>query len=254
MPNTVWMTGDTHSDFTRFSREIFPEQAEMDKSDVVIICGDFGGLWEYKGETKQERWWLDWLNDKPFTTCFIDGNHECFPRLFALPEEERYGAPAGIVRDSVLWLKRGWVYTISGNTFFTFGGASSHDITDGILDGSDPKWKEKAKRMTRQGKYLFRVEGVSWWKDEIEQDDAVYERGLRNLAAYDKKVDFIVTHCTCTGTQAMLGFTARDRLTDYLDRIHDTVSFRYWLFGHYHENRTALPHEYCLYEQIVRVV
>ena len=32
---------------------------------------------------------------------------------------------------------RGQVYEINGKTFFTFGGASSHDIQDGILDPND---------------------------------------------------------------------------------------------------------------------
>ena len=252
MAHTIWVTGDTHSDMTRFSREIFPEQKEMDKSDVMIICGDFGGLWNWKGETKEERYWMDWLNDRPFTTCFVDGNHECFPRLYALPEEERFGAPCGIVRDSVLWLKRGNVYTINGKTVFAFGGASSHDISDGILDGPDPKWKKQAKRMEKQGKYLFRTEGVTWWKDEVEQDEAVYRRGLENLAAHGSAVDLIVTHCAATATQAVLGAFQKDRMTDYLQTVHDTVQFKNWFFGHYHMNRTALPHEYCLYEQIVR--
>ena len=252
MAKSIWITGDTHGDMTRFSSEIFSEQKEMDKSDVVIICGDFGGVWNWKGETKEERYWMDWLSNKPFTTCFVDGNHECFPRLSALAEEERYGAPCGIVRDSVLWLKRGYVYTINDKKIFTFGGAASHDISDGILDGNDPNWRQKAKRMEKQGKHLFRTEGINWWKEGIEQDPSVYARGLASLAAVNNSVDMIVTHCAATSTQAVLGMMQKDRMTDYLQTIHDTVSFQYWFFGHYHMNRTALPHEYCLYEQIVR--
>ena len=39
----IYITGDTHSEFTRFSTDKFPIQKEMTKNDYVIICGDFGG-------------------------------------------------------------------------------------------------------------------------------------------------------------------------------------------------------------------
>ena len=52
----IFITGDTHGDFTRFSSENFPEQKRMNKEDFVIICGDFGGLWD---GTRKEHYWLD---------------------------------------------------------------------------------------------------------------------------------------------------------------------------------------------------
>ena len=55
--------------------------------DYVVLLGDVGLVWDYKGESKTEKWWLDWLEDKSFTTLFIDGNHENFNRLNAYPTE-----------------------------------------------------------------------------------------------------------------------------------------------------------------------
>ena len=69
----IYATGDTHGHFQRFAPEHFPEQAGMTKEDYMIICGDFGGVWD--GGKKEERN-LDWLEDLPFTTLFISGNHE----------------------------------------------------------------------------------------------------------------------------------------------------------------------------------
>lgn len=40
----IYITGDCHSDFRRFSTNIFSEQVEMTKDDFVITCGDFGGV------------------------------------------------------------------------------------------------------------------------------------------------------------------------------------------------------------------
>ena len=50
----------------------------MTKNDVVIICGDFGGIWDTDKNSAFEGHWLKWLDEKPFTTLFIDGNHENF--------------------------------------------------------------------------------------------------------------------------------------------------------------------------------
>lgn len=70
----IYITGDIHGDPSKLSSDIFPEQKEMTKDDYVIICGDFGLIWEQK-ESKTEKYWLDWLEEKPFTTLFVDGNH-----------------------------------------------------------------------------------------------------------------------------------------------------------------------------------
>ena len=56
---SVWVTGDIHGNPRRFSSDIFPEQKEMTKNDVVIILGDFGLVWDYNGESKTEKYWLD---------------------------------------------------------------------------------------------------------------------------------------------------------------------------------------------------
>ena len=59
--------------------------AEGDEpGDYVVIAGDFGGLWD---GSQKDQYWLDWLNKKPFTTLFVDGNHENFDLLNTLPEK-----------------------------------------------------------------------------------------------------------------------------------------------------------------------
>ena len=53
----IWATEDCHGNFERFKPEYFPEQAEMTKEDIMIICGDFGGVWF--GDS-QDDGALDW--------------------------------------------------------------------------------------------------------------------------------------------------------------------------------------------------
>lgn len=94
----VWITGDIHGNPQRFSTDNFLEQKEMTKDDVVIILGDFGLVWDYNGENKTEKYWLDWLENKPFTTLFIDGNHDNFDRLDNCPIEQWHGGNVHFIR------------------------------------------------------------------------------------------------------------------------------------------------------------
>ena len=51
----IYITGDCHAEFHKLNKENFPEQKEMTKEDYVIICGDFGGVWDAEQESKNER-------------------------------------------------------------------------------------------------------------------------------------------------------------------------------------------------------
>lgn len=56
----IFVTGDCHSEFKKFNTENFPEQSNLTKEDYVIICGDFGGIWEpYR--IKHRSWWEEEL-------------------------------------------------------------------------------------------------------------------------------------------------------------------------------------------------
>lgn len=41
----LYITGDTHGDFSRFRPESFYEQERLTKEDVILVAGDFGGVW-----------------------------------------------------------------------------------------------------------------------------------------------------------------------------------------------------------------
>ena len=103
----VFTTGDTHGNFLRFRSENFPEQENMTKSDYVIICGDFGGVWD---GSKKERQALDWLESLPFTVLFVSGNHENFELLKKLPVEEWHGGKVQFIRPHVIHLLLGQVF------------------------------------------------------------------------------------------------------------------------------------------------
>ena len=249
----IYVTGDCHQNFRKFNTKIFPEQKEMTKEDYVIICGDFGGVWNKEVENKEEKHLLDWLEEKPFTTLFVDGNHENFDRLYSYPVELWHGGKVHKIRPSVIHLMRGQIYEIDGKSFFTFGGASSHDIESGILDPEDPDFKEKKKWLDREWQ-SYRVNHITWWAQELPSEEEMQE-GRANLAAHDNQVDFIVTHCCATSTQMLIDAQKLkpDIETDYLEEIKRTIQFKKWFFGHYHDNRNVSKKEILIYEQFVRI-
>lgn len=249
----IYITGDCHNNFERFNKEIFPEQNQMTKDDYVIVCGDFGGVWNHREESQKEKWWMDWLEEKPYTTLFVDGNHENFDRLYDYPVEEWHGGKVHKIRPSVVHLMRGQIFHIDGKKIFTFGGASSHDIDGGILDPDAPGYKAKKKELD-SGWKPYRINHLSWWAQELPSEEEMAE-GRKNLEANGNTVDFIISHCCSSSTQVLLGggMFKPDILTDYFEEIRQKVRFKKWFFGHYHDNKNVNAEEILLYEQIIRI-
>lgn len=244
----IYITGDTHADFSRFLIEKFPIQTEMTKNDYVIICGDFGGVWTFEEESSREKYWLDWLNERNFTTLFVDGNHENFTRLYNYPIEEWHGGKVHKIRDSVLHLMRGELFDIDNKKIFTFGRASSHDIQEGILNLDE---EEKIYEYRKRGAY-FRIRDYSWWDLELPTEQEM-QNGIKNLERVNYKVDYIITHCCPTNIQALLGSGTykTDYLTDYLQEISERCEFKKWYFGHYHDYKQINSQFVLLYENLI---
>ena len=135
--NRILITGDTHGtiDFAKLTTKHFPFQKELDKSDVLIICGDAGLCWT--GD-KDDKWLQQWYEDKNFTTLVIDGNHENHVLISELPVIEKFGGKVHQISNSVFYAIRGEIYKINEKKILTCGGADSRD-------------KE------------LRTEGKSWW-------------------------------------------------------------------------------------------
>ena len=145
MAGKIYVTGDCHGTFSKFNTSNFELQRSLDKDDYVIICGDFGGIWSTDVENREEKYWMSWLADKPYTTLFVDGNHENFDRLNSYPVEIWNGGKVHKINQSVIHLMRGQIFELAGQKIFTFGGAQSHDAQGGILDRDDPNYRKKAR-------------------------------------------------------------------------------------------------------------
>ena len=196
----IYVTGDTHIpiDITKLASKRFCGKA----GDYLIICGDFGGV--FFGD-KEEKYWLDWLTKKPYTTLFVDGNHENFDLLFAYPEVEFHGARAHKISDKIYHIMRGQIMKLGEIKIFAFGGGESHD-------------KE------------HRREGKNWWSQEMPSDDEITE-GIKNLEKHDFSVDYVITHSAPSSLRPKYDI---DPLTEYLESIKGKLTYKKWYFGHYH--------------------
>ena len=246
----IYATGDLHGNSLRFQPQYFPEQAQMTKDDYMIVCGDAGLVWN--GD-KSDDPQLDRLEALPFTILFVDGNHENFDALNKYPVEQWRGGKVHKIRPHVIHLMRGQAFELQDRTFFTMGGAQSHDIADGILDMNSPDFYARYDSL-RHNRGQFRINHISWWQEELPSDEE-YAEARQTLERLNWKVDYIITHCAPTAIQQKINPSFKpDKLTDFLEVIRCRSQFHYWLFGHYHDNRIIDEKYVLLYEQMVRVL
>ncbi len=229
--NKTFIFGDTHggeqNGFKGLNSKNFPEGKTLTKKDYVIILGDFGLLWNMF-EDGNERYWKKWLIDKPWTTLFLDGNHENFERVNKLPTEKMFGSEVGVyVENYIYHLKRGNVYNINSRSLFVFGGAESYD------------------KGTRR-------EFISWWKEEMPSIKE-YSSGLENLKEVSNKVDYILTH-DCPGL--MYENTLKYRyyepssITKFFDNLYNEIDFKEWYCGHHHIDKIVDKNFYFCYNKV----
>ena len=255
----IWVTGDLHGtvDIHKFNKQNLGDKFDFSGSkdeNFMIICGDFGLVWDWQGESKEEKYWLDWLNDRPFTVLFVSGNHENYDRLFSdeYPIVEWHGGKVQKIRENVIHLMRGEVYEILGKTFWTFGGARSHDIKDGVLDPDKDKALIKKWSKDEYCCKQFRINHRSWWKEEVASQDEM-DYGMDKLRECGNDVDFIITHCAPQEIASMMGYYNVEKMTAYFNIIAHTVQFKNWFFGHYHRDMRIMSKFYCLYDHILQI-
>ena len=224
----IYITGDTHIpvDILKLNSKRFPDQKDLWKEDFVIICGDFSGVWNNDNE---ELYWRKWLEQKRFTTLFIDGNHENFNLLNEFEIVDFHGGKAHKISNSIYHLMRGQIYEIEGKRIFTFGGASSHD-------------KE------------YRTKDKNWWEEELPSEQEL-ETAISNLEANGWNVDYVITHCAPSSVQEEISFNySRDILTEFFEEIKKKAKFDKWFFGHYHVDVEIDDKFCCVFNNIKKLV
>lgn len=220
----IYITGNTHGEYDGFLNRIY--QYQISKDDIVIVCGDFGFVWD----TPYHRYFLAKLTAEPFTIAFVDGNHEDFNLLYTYPVINWNGGKVHKIANNIYHLMRGQRFVIEGKSFFAMGGAYSID---------------KA----------MRVEGRSWWKQELP-NNMDYNIAEETLKSCSYKVDYVLTHTVPQSVIHYLGFVPDmndAELTGYFEWLYGKLEFKKWFAGHFHVNRRVRDNVQVLLDEVVTI-
>lgn len=259
----MFVTGDIHGlPQERFSFKTHPDLRELTKDDVMIILGDVGlpfGLnapWSIESDIYNLRW----LNNKPWKTICICGNHDDRDAISKMPIVEKWNGQVrqamvyGTVYKNVFYVDCPQVLDIQEQHCLIIPGAESHDIKDGILDPEDDDFEYRYKRMKKDPNKLFRIKGWSWWEDEavdIETTKIVLNEHKNEF------FDYIFTHDAPANINEWFGrYGFREISTEgqlFLENLRETLAFDSWFHGHYHTNQEYPTDEriMCLYNWIL---
>ena len=217
---SIFVTGDTHG----VQNRILEIESKIPEGSTIIVCGDWGHLFF---NDKSENEFLDDLERRQFIYCFVDGNHENFPAIYSHPVENWNGGLIHRIRSNIVHLMRGEIFEIENKKILVFGGAYSVDRA-------------------------MRVPGLSWWPQELPNDDE-YKNAQENLAKADYKVDYILTHTAPLNTICIMGYEPSIReleLNNFFQWISERVECKRWYFGHWHQDRTVLPKHTAVFRKI----
>lgn len=244
----LFLTGDCHGDFCRFSTRKFPAQRQLTKSDLVVILGDAGLIWD---GGRRDEWWLDWFESKPFTLVNIGGNHENYDIVERYPKVCWHGGEAYQLRPSVFHLCRGYTFDLGGFNAFVMGGAQTHDTPLVLTPG--PETARMRRRLDRV-KIPYRVHGRSWWSQELPSQSELFEAWMR-LQQGRWSVDLVLSHCAPSEIQEQLvsGYPTNS-LTDFLQYALEHLDYGQWFCGHYHRSEHIPEHGFwVLNEEIIQI-
>lgn len=219
----IYITGDTHGETVRFDSS---RARKLKRDDTIIVCGDFGFIWE-GGEKEQKI--LKKLGDKKYNILFVDGTHENFDLLNQYPVSEWNGGKVRHICGNLYYLMRGQVFTLEGYRIFTMGGGES---------------AEKQIRM----------EAGTWWECELPNIDEMKE-AVANLRAVDMKVDFIVTHEPPPRVLYHSGTAAENtnQLEAFFEQVVRQVEYDKWFFGALHIDRKITAKNFAVFNEILPV-
>ncbi|MBQ9531853.1 MAG: metallophosphoesterase [Eubacterium sp.] len=222
----VYITGDTHGDIDFFKN---PQLKKLTEDDILIICGDFGFLWD--GSEKEKKA-LETLKKKKYTICFLDGAHENFDMLSAYNPYRFKGGNANKIADNIFHLLRGEIFTFDKKTFFCMGGGESEDA-------------------------YMRSEGETWWKEEMPSSQELLN-GAQNLKDAKYQVDYVLTYEAPAIAKDFIRLHSHNEmhltsLNSYLQELMQSVQYSHWYFGSLHMDLNISKRMTAVFNEIIPI-
>lgn len=217
----IWLTGDKHGQIEAF--ETNSQYKKLSKKDTLIICGDFGFVWD---GGKQERRNLKWLAKRKFNIAFVDGWHENFDLLTDYPVEDWNGGKVRRLAPNLVWMLRGESYELEGKKVLAFGGGSC----DNQSYDAEPPWRSKALPTEEQ------VDNV-----------------IAHIRQASGSFDLIVSHEPPRSIKSCLDDAPGEfhSIHDILEQVRTHTTFSQWFFGRYHIDKPIPPNYYAVFNRVV---
>lgn len=222
----VYITGDIHGDISFFKN---PKLKKLTEDDTLIVCGDFGFLWN---RSEKEKKTLEVLKKKKYTICFVDGTHENYDILNSYKPYRYKGGNAHKIAPNIYHLLRGEIFTFDKKTFFCMGGGESADIE-------------------------MRTEGESWWKEEMPSADELMN-GAQNLKDAEYQVDYVITHEAPALAKDFIRLHTNQEmhltpLNTYLQELMKSVEYNHWFFGSLHMDINISKKMTAVFNDIIKI-
>lgn len=222
----VYITGDMHGDLERLYDKEF---RKLRKGDILIVCGDFGYIFD---GSKQEKEVIKWFAKRKFITAFVEGTHDNLDKINRCRETVWKGGKVHRIKGNLLHLMRGQIFNIDGNKYFTFGGGESADKDMRVAQGF-------------------------WWREE-EPTPAEMADGAKELDEAGCKVDYIITHEPPSLVKSAMLLRRGDndnvnKLNGYLEEIGRSCDYQHWYFGSLHEDRVITEHHTCVFKKMILI-
>lgn len=222
----IYVTGDTHGDYERFCSSA---TRKLKKGDTLIVCGDFGFIWNGGPE---EAKILKKLSEKKFNICFVDGTHENFKLLDSCEISEWNGGKVHHLGGGLYHLMRGQIYEIEGQKIFAMGGGESPDME-------------------------IRIANNTWNPLESPTQQELIE-GAENIDKVGNKVDFIITHEPSARIKDFLQLSNIDKtrltvLNTYFDELGKSCEYKKWYFGSMHLDKHISSSQIAVFTSVLEL-
>lgn len=230
----IHFTGDVHRKVNELLRKLDYKQIPHTPDQIVVLLGDVGV--NYVGDIsdyveKQK------LQNSGRTYFCIHGNHEMRPESIETYEEQEWnGGTVYVEKDypNLIFAKDGEVYDLEGTKILVLGGAYSVD------------------------KYYRQMMGYRWFADE--QIPKKRRAEILSYVKQLKKVDLVLSH-TCPEqwqpTDLFLDgldqSTVDKSMEEWLSEVEKNLTYKHWLFAHFHANRKINEKVTMLYKDIINL-
>jgi len=227
-----YISGDTHGNFTRFTNLA---EYDTDERVAIIVLGDCAVNWTLDPERDAGLKRQLAKKFSNFEWFLLRGNHDARP-------------------EDVQGMEKIWNDEIQGPVWQETKYPNIHYFVDGC-----DYYINKYHVLTIGGAYSvdknYRLAHGGIW--HANEQLTTEEQWIIKLATCGRNFDFVLTHTAPISWEpsdlflSMIDQSSVDKTTElWLDEIRKSITYKIWLFGHYHQDRLERPGVQLMYRSI----